>query len=286
MKYSASSLRLLIALANGETIADSRLKGDLFNRLKEEKLLVAMTRGSRKSWRVQDATALMSYLNSVYGIRNPEELLRLAESGDTSRAEQVHTTGDSKFRSTRSFKGFMVSCYQPIEVTLNSKPFTLHPQEGTFTFIYDFDGFAIPEDVMVVGIENPENFRWISRQKVFFKENLSSSSPLLFVSRYPQTQHGDLIRWLKAIPNRYVHFGDLDLAGIRIYLTEYFCHLGERSSFLIPSDFDQRIASGSPDRYNDQLQFASTPLTDTRLQPLINSIHRHHRGYDQEGFIP
>ena len=73
------------------------------------------------------------------------------------------------------------------------------------------DGFAIPEDVMVVGIENPENFRWISRQKVFFKENLSSSSPLLFVSRYPQTQHGDLIRWLKAIPNRYVHFGDLDL---------------------------------------------------------------------------
>lgn len=245
-----------------------------------------MTRGSRKSWRVQDATALMSYLNSVYGIRNPEELLRLAESGDTSRAEQVHTIGDSKFRSTRSFKGFMVSCYQPIEVTLNSKPFTLHPQEGTFTFIYDFDGFAIPEDVMVVGIENPENFRWISRQKVFFKENLSSSSPLLFVSRYPQTQHGDLIRWLKAIPNRYVHFGDLDLAGIRIYLTEYFCHLGERSSFLIPSDFDQRIASGSPDRYNDQLQFASTPLTDTRLQPLINSIHRHHRGYDQEGFIP
>ena len=161
MKYSASSLRLLIALANGETIADSRLKGDLFNRLKEEKLLVAMTRGSRKSWRVQDATALMSYLNSVYGIRNPEELLRLAESGDTSRAEQVHTIGDSKFKSTRSFKGFMVSCYQPIEVTLNSKPFTLHPQEGTFTFIYDFDGFAIPEDVMVVGIENPENFRWI-----------------------------------------------------------------------------------------------------------------------------
>ena len=145
MKYSASSLRLLIGSCKRRDHRRQPIEGRLIQpRLKEEKLLVAMTRGSRKSWRVQDATALMSYLNSVYGIRNPEELLRLAESGDTSRAEQVHTIGDSKFRSTRSFKGFMVSCYQPIEVTLNSKPFTLHPQEGTFTFIYDFGRLRYP----------------------------------------------------------------------------------------------------------------------------------------------
>lgn len=288
MKYSATILQLLLDLVNGDTVADSKLKGDLFKNLKEDKHLIAITHGSRKSWRAQNCKSLRFILRDEHDLRDLEGCLRIAQSNSNSRASMVQTTGDSKFKSISSFKGFMVNCYQQIEARLNDQQLILHPQPGTFTFIYDFENFQIPDDVIIVGIENPENFRHIAGQEIFFAENISSSASLLFVSRYPQTQHCALIKWLKSVSNRYVHFGDLDLAGINIYLTEYFPHLGERSSFLIPLDFDERIAAGSFDRYNTQLRFANIVNSvnkDIRLLPLIESIHRHHRGYDQEGFI-
>ena len=88
------------------------------------------------------------------------------------------------------------------------------------------------------------------------------------------------------IPNRYVHFGDLDLAGINIYLTEFYHHLGERASFLIPDDYAQRLQKGSAQRYADQYaKFGRMKIDDIRLQSLVECIHQHKRGYDQEGFI-
>ncbi len=106
------------------------------------------------------------------------------------------------------------------------------------------------------------------------------------MSRYPLQQHGDLIRWLKAIPNRYVHFGDLDLAGVAIYQNEYYCHLGERSSFLIPDDYEERISKGKRERYDDQLpQYGKMKIADPRVEQLVSCIHRYHRGYDQEGYM-
>lgn len=106
------------------------------------------------------------------------------------------------------------------------------------------------------------------------------------MSRYPQSQHGDLIDWLQTIPNRYVHFGDLDLAGIAIYQNEYYLYLGERSCYLVPDDYEQRIISGNAERYNSQLhQYKNMKITDCRIAMLIECIHHYHRGYDQEGFI-
>ena len=86
--------------------------------------------------------------------------------------------------------------------------------------------------------------------------------------------------------NQYVHFGDLDLAGIAIYESEYYHHLGNKSSLFIPDDFDQRISNGNTERYNVQLpQYGKMKIEDKRVQPLLDSIHLHHKGYDQEGYI-
>ena len=143
--------------------------------------------------------------------------------------------------------------------------------------------FAIPDNVIVVGIENMENFRMIRRQRQLFESEIGSS-PLLFVSRYPQSS--DLRRWLQCIPNKYVHFGDFDLAGINIFLTEFHKHLGNRSSFLIPSDIEQRLSNGSHVRYNEQYPKFQHLCSDIpSLQSLIVLINKYHRGYDQEGFI-
>lgn len=278
-----------MCLANGETLPASSLKGDWFEQMQTDGILVAVTHGSRKSLRVSDTISFRHYLDSQYGIRDLEQTRELLISGCLDRASLVDVTGDSKFLLHRTFTGFLVNSYQPIDAVLNGKPLTIFPLDGTFMFIADYLHFCITEDVVIVGVENAENFRYVSRQKYLFKEY----GKVLFVSRYPQNQSKDLLQWLLSIPNKYVHFGDLDLAGVAIFLNEYYQYLGERASFLIPEDYEERISKGNPDLYNSQLpQYGRMKMvangkhqSSERISKLLSCIHRNHRGYEQEGYI-
>lgn len=161
--------------------------------------------------------------------------------------------------------------------------FIIHPLEGSFIFVSDWQSFLVPTDVIVVGIENMENFRKIRQQYELFS-SIFPNKRLLFVSRYPQST--DLRSWLETIPNQYTHFGDFDLAGIHIFLSEFHKYLGNRASFLIPSDIEIRLMNGSFERYNVQyLKFKNLSTDIPSLQQLIDLINRFHRGYDQEGYI-
>jgi hypothetical protein len=165
---------------------------------------------------------------------------------------------------------------------LHVEHITVAPQDGMFLYVADWHSFVVPEDVTIVGIENMENFRLIRRQRELFERHICGR--LLFVSRYPQSV--DLRSWLCSVPNRYIHFGDFDLAGINIFLTEFHRYLGERSSFFIPDDVESRIAMGSAERYNAQLpRYHDVHSTDPQLSALIKMINLYHRCYDQEGYI-
>lgn len=108
----------------------------------------------------------------------------------------------------------------------------------------------------------------------------------MFVSRYPQENLFDLREWLKRIPNRYIHFGDFDLAGIHIYLSEFYAQLGDRASFLILSDIEERLADGNASLYDQQYaRFKNMEVTDARLLSLVDWIHKYRKGYEQEGCI-
>ena len=227
MKSTAAQTEKLLRLAKGETLPASMLKDGQFEQMVSDGMLIAVTRGSRKSYRARDERSLRSYIAAHFGIRDLEQHHELLREGEAARAEQVRITGDSKAVAHRTFCGFMVNCYDPIPVALAGKSFELLPEEGTFVFIYDFKTFSIPGDIVVVGVENAENFRYIVKQRHLFESTLSKDTKLLFVSRYPQQQSRDLMEWLASIPNRYIHFGDLDLAGVHIYLSEYYIHLGE-----------------------------------------------------------
>lgn len=282
MKKTAALIEKLIRLAGGEALPASSLKGDWFEQMQEDGILLATTQGSRKRLRATDRALLREYLASQYDIRDLEQTLSLFSDEDTNRAALVAATGDSKFLMRRTFQGFLVNSYQPIPAVLGGQQITIHPAEGSFVFIADYEHFVVPEDVVIVGVENAENFRYVASQQYLF----ARYDTVLFVSRYPQDQHRDLIRWLQSIPNPYVHFGDLDLAGIAIYEHEYYRHLRARASFFVPYDYEQRITNGSNDRYNAQLaQYGKMQAEDPRVQPLLDCIHRYHKGYDQEGYI-
>jgi hypothetical protein len=244
-------------------------------------LLTVQTHGSRRTFRAIDTIALKNFIQIHY-----EELRTLGDNDLKSyatRSEQAAETGNSKLVMVRSCPGFPVNSYEPITCSLSGNEFVINPPESSFVFIDNWQQFAIPERVIVVGIENMENFRMIRHQRKLF-ESVLGDVPLLFVSRYPQSK--DLRNWLMGIPNKYVHFGDFDLAGIHIFLTEFYKYLGNRSEFLVPSDIEQRLAKGSPVRYNKQHGKYCALRTDIQyLQLLIDLINKYHRGYDQEGYI-
>lgn len=274
-----------MALANGDTVPSSKLRSFRgLDEMRADGILTVITHGSKRAYKAVDRQSLLSYLSAKYHLDDLGGTLDLLLKKEASRAQQVELTGDSKFIRHRVMKGFLVNSYEPIDATLNGTRFTILPLEGSYAFIYDYEQFSIPSDILVVGIENSENFRKIRQQKWLFDKMLPNR-PILFVSRYPQNESRDLVRWLQSITNDYVHFGDLDLSGIRIFLTEFHRYLGDRASFLIPPDYEERISHGSADRYNAQLQSTKNMfISDSRLQALTDCIHRHHRGYDQEGF--
>lgn len=271
----SASIQALIA---GEQVAGSRISRKMLEELMEEGLLSVVTRGSRKSYRARDIEALKRFL-----IDKDESYRMLDINASDSRASMAAETGNSKLVKVRSCPGFPVNTFEPITCKLNAIDIVINPVEGSFLFITDWKVFSIPEDVVVVGVENMENFRMIRQQRALFESEIGKHR-FLFVSRYPQST--DLRSWLQSIPNRYVHFGDFDLAGIHIFLTEFHQYLGDRSSFFIPSDIEKRLAKGSNARYNEQYEMYHKLHCDiNKIQNLIDLINKYHRGYDQEGYI-
>lgn len=284
MKITVALIDKLIRLRNGESLPASQLKGDWIEDLVHDGVLISTSHGSRKTWFAPNAETLCKALASVDERFIDMELLReTLLSENALRSQQASSAGNSKLVMARSCPGFPVNSYEPISCTLNGQEFVVNPQEGYFLFVADWQSFFVPDDVVVVGVENMENFRMVRQQRELFEQCIGNNR-LLFVSRYPQSI--DLRSWLQIIPNRYIHFGDFDLAGINIFLTEYNAYLGDRSSFLIPSDIERRLAKGTIERYNDQYQkYKNVNSNIPEIQHLIDVINRYHRCYDQEGYI-
>lgn len=279
MNFSATQIRNLKMLLDGASLAWSALNVQLRETLVEEGLLNIQTRGSRKTVKAVSAEVLRQFLEQRYEALRGFDWSGEDLSQQTTRADLAVHSGNSKTKGIRTCPGFMVNCCEPIAAKIGGEEIRLLPVEGTLLFIADWEHFSIPQDILIVGIENMENFRNVRCQKHLFPD-----VPILFVSRYPQS--GDLIRWLQSIPNPYVHFGDFDLAGMRIFETEFYKHLGARASFLIPADIETRLRNGSAERYNSQFaRFKNYVPADKRLLPLFNLIQKHHRCYDQEGYI-
>ena len=313
-KLGLGDARQILSMLNGDEVASSKLSHRMATLLQQEGFLFSKTNGSRCKYRIDGALreGCRIFLAQQFGLKcSLEEFVELnsqslstsssasSSSSGTSlsssssvssglsatRAQMVGIMGDSKYHHVRTFRGFLVNSYSPIEASLNGQALLVNPIEGSMTFINAPESFEIPEDVLVVGMENAENFMQIRKQKSLF-DSLYPNQRILFVSRYPQNALSDLREWLLRIPNPYVHFGDFDLAGIHIYLSEFFAYLGERSSFLMPDDIEERLRNGNARLYDQQYEkFRDMKVSDVRVQPLVDMIHRYCRGYEQEGYI-
>ena len=273
----------LILLQNGEKVPASKLKHTVINTMLENGILEQQIHGrSKKLIFLRSSERLNDYLSNHFGINSLQDYILIHKQEDALRSNFVEISSDSKLKKVRTFKGFLVNSYSPIQAFLNNEPLLISPASGSFHFIYDFQYFTVPEDITIVGVENPENFRFIDKQKYLFEH----VKPL-FVSRYPQNQSKDMIKWLQSIPNNYLHFGDFDFAGIGIYLNEYKKYLGSKSAFFIPENTKYLLRDyGNKNLYNIQIDnFDIVKIDEINLIDLIALIHALKRGLEQEIFI-
>jgi len=281
MKVPVHIAEKLLQLLQGEKLPASSAKHALVEELVMEGI-IERTGRVQKTMYVSNRDALLHYLRNKYGINSLEQYMEVCRKETSQRHELAAVSSNSKLKSVRTFKGFLINSYEPVRAILNGRPVSLDFTDGIFSFVYDYENF-IPDSAMtIVGVENAENFRLIERQKYLF-EHIRP----LFVSRYPQSQSRDLIKWLLSVPNHYLHFGDFDFAGIGIYINEYRKHLSGKASFFIPNDIEKLIAvSGNKDRYDQQaINFDMAAIQEPELLSLIRIIHRYKKGADQEILI-
>src|SRR5699024_2691725 len=190
MKLTLKTAKALSRLARGEGLPASAVRGQLIDRLVAENILDRKGK-HRKTLHLLDQKGLTLFLANQLQVNDLAQYIVAKENKGAGRADFVRLTTDSKDAKERAFQGFLVNCYSPIKAVLNKKPITLNPAEGSFGFIYAYERFQIPSDITVVGVENAKNFSEIRRQKHLF----TAIEPL-FISRYPQNQNKDAIRWL------------------------------------------------------------------------------------------
>ena len=278
MTLPVSIAEKLLLLAQGQQLPASGLKHSLIDELKEEGIILERLSGRTKSnLYVSYGTVLHTWVHNKFAISDLQAYISVAKNADATRAELIEVSNDSKAAARRAFRGFLVNSYMPIDCTLSGAPFVIYPQQGSFQFIYETEHFNIPQDAVIVGLENFENFRSVEKLRHLFGDNKT-----LFVSRYPQEQSKDLLRWLQSVQNQFVYMGDYDFAGVNIYQQEYKKHLKERASFYVPGNIEELIEKFGNRKLYDSQRLNDATVSEPAIKELISLIHKHKKGLEQE----
>lgn len=266
-------------LLDGEEIGFSSLSGPVFRELINREYIVLDKTGRKKMVAsVKDPVYLKKVLRQEWQINDIEEYLEFLSKEEKDRTDVQNMLGGTKEEKTSTFQGFLVNSLETASYTLNGQKGTLPLINGSYLFVSDYETFNIDDDIIIMYVENFTSFRQIARYIYLFEPGR-----YLYVSRLLSSNA--FKEWLKGIPNRYIHFGDFDLAGIGIYL-HFYDEIGHRASFLVPDDIEKRLAEqgNSTLYYSQEEKCRNMKVTDKRVQPLVDMIKKYRMGYEQEGY--
>lgn len=282
MKISQKNAKLLKLLITGETIPSSQMNKALRDTLLADGVLDQKVTGrTKKTLFFKNPDNISTYLKNQFGISDIDKYIDLLENENSTKADAVEISSNSKIKSTRSFSGFPIQVLEDITVTMMEKDIILSPQKGLFTFVSDWKSFMPNPDVIIIGVENGETFSNIEDYSHLFDTN----KQYLFVSRYPQST--DLREWLLMIPNRYIHFGDFDIAGIAIYYNEIKKYLDDRAEFFVPGAIEKLIEEyGNRELFDKQIHLLDSAkmIEEENVIKLLSLIFNMKKGLEQELF--
>lgn len=283
MKINKQTAIALLQLLEGEveSIQASKLPATIQQGFLDGGGLKHIGKNRRGKVVLQSKEVLQNYLKNEFKIQDLKRFVATITNPDAGKSYYAKDTLDAKYnKSLSSLKGFLVSTYIEVQGMLDGKLMRLKTLPGTATFIFDYQLFKVPEDLTVVGIENAENFR-----KIYAQSYLFESIKPLFVLR---TNSKALVEWLQQNKNSYLHFGDFDLAGLRVYTTEFRNKLGEeRCRFFQLPDMEKLLQDkGNPDLYNRHIAFEKIDFTAyPEIATLAGLIKKYKKGVEQERLI-
>jgi len=276
-----SFARCLLRLQNGEKLTPGEFASkDLLKRFYEDGILTRQAAGKRRSvYFCPNIVALKNYLKIQKDILSLEDYINAFDS-DTSDGESslVSTKSTKAFRK-KSLQGFFIKSLNT-EIVLAGESINITP-EGIDLFVYQPEKLKISNDALIVGIENPECFVKFEKLAPLFPQK-----ELVVVMRYLSQSPN---RWLQTVPNKYLHFGDFDPAGIKIYISEYRTQLsGDRCSFFIPHDIEQLIERyGLDSLYDKQIHLLNNIDIQSypEVQKLVVILDKYRKGLEQERLL-
>ena len=232
---------------------------------------------------LNDEEALFGVIKSNgYKVNSIEDLdYFIEEKEPKSRDEIADNYSHTKRVESKSFNGLMVSVFDKLEVIYNEKKQYFYPLEGSGLFVHYTSKLQLDDDVIVVGVENPQVVWYINKYKHLF--NKEKKYLFLCISEYKTTYQ---YKWLESFCGEYIHFGDFDLAGINIYLNAIVPKLkkAKSHSFLIPDNIYEIIKEKNYMLdYSNQTRYLNiTSKEDNALQQLIDFIKTNKITIEQE----
>ena len=232
---------------------------------------------------LNDEEALFGVIKSNgYKVNSIEDLdYFIEEKEPKSRDEIADNYSHTKRVESKSFNGLMVSVFDKLEVIYNEKKQYFYPLEGSGLFVHYTSKLQLDDDVIVVGVENPQVVWYINKYKHLF--NKEKKYLFLCISEYKTTYQ---YKWLESFCGEYIHFGDFDLAGINIYLNAIVPKLkkAKSHSFLIPDNIYEIIKEKNyMVDYSNQTRYLNvTSKEDKDLQKLIEFIKNNKITLEQE----
>ena len=233
---------------------------------------------------LNDQSSLLGVIRANgYKVESITDLDYFIKQGEEpiSRDEIADYYSDTKRKESKSFNGLMVNVIDKLEIIFNNKKQYIYPMEGMGLFLHYSSKLELADDVIIIGVENPQVVWKISNYKHLFTEN----KKYLFIclSEYKTNYQ---YQWLESFEGEYIHFGDFDLAGANIYLNTIIPKLkkARKHSFLIPENIYEIMKKRNYKKdYQNQLNYRNIESKDDLiLQKLISFIKKYKITLEQE----
>lgn len=233
---------------------------------------------------LNDEEALFGVIKTNgYKVNSIEDLDYFIKENENpkSRDEIADNYSHTKRVESKSFNGLMINVLDKLEVTSNDKKQYFYAMEGMGLFIHYTSKLQLDDNVIVVGVENPQVVWYINKYKHLF--NKEKKYLFLCISEYKTIYQ---YKWLESFVGDYLHFGDFDLAGINIYLNTIVPKLKncKSHSYLIPDDIYEKIKKRNYQKdYSKQTRYLKIESKfEPKLQELISFIKDTKSTFEQE----
>ncbi|MDD2790552.1 MAG: hypothetical protein PHU40_07810 [Sulfurimonas sp.] len=281
MSVNLRDVRVLLLIEQGETVKRSSF-GKSFIKTLDEMIEIGSlmeVKVTRNSFNISmgNQDAFTNYLANYLFIDNLRNYILALTADGLSRSELSELGINTKLKSVNPKSGLHMDSPDNISVKINGEEVKLGFPKGCALFVHKENHITFDEDILIVGVENFENISGKLKDRTIFPDK-----KILFIERSKSLRH-----LLSKISNDYLHFGDIDLAGIFIYQTEYEPIVGTRGSFFIPNNIESLLKrKGIKDLSKTHDEKYQTLIGNTpSIASLIETVKCIGRTLEQEYFL-